>query len=91
MNTKGSVIIYGMMLGVLIIFLGLALGPSLQKITDDTMNATSGDTLGLDCTNTSISTFDKLTCNAVDITLPYFIGTVILIGGLIVTAKIIFA
>jgi hypothetical protein len=85
MNNKASVLIYGLILGLTVIVTALALAPSVQDFTDISMNATN-----MDCSNESISNFDKAACIAVDLNLFYFIGALILIGGIIVTAKIIF-
>ncbi len=90
MNKKGSVVIYGLCLGLLIIILALALAPVVKNLTDGARNETSGDTVGLDCDNDSISNFDKGACVATDLTLFYFIGSLIFIGGLIITSKIVF-
>lgn len=91
MNKRGSVVIYTLMLGMVVIFLALALAPPVQDFVITAMNETSGDTQGLDCTNDSISNFDKATCIAVDLTLFYYIGALIFIGGLIITAKVVFS
>jgi hypothetical protein len=85
MNKKGSIIIYGLMLGMTVIILALALAPAVQDFTNTTMSAEN-----LDCDNESISNFDKGSCVAVDLGLFYFIGALILIGGSLVGAKIIF-
>lgn len=90
MNKQGSVVIYGMMVGITIIILALALAPSVGFFTDSAMNATVGDTVGLDCDNSSISNFDKATCTVVDINIFWFIGALILIGGGFFVVKIIF-
>ncbi len=90
MNKKGSVVIYGLCLGLLVLILALALAPSVQYTTDSAMNATSGDTTGLDCDNSSISNFNKATCVATDISLFWFIGSLIFIAGVIITSKIVF-
>lgn len=84
MNNKGSVLFYGLMLGLTIIILGMALAPAVLESTNSTMS-------NIDCSNSSISNFDKATCIATDITLPYFIGTLVLIGGAVITARIIFS
>ena len=91
MNNRGSVVIYGLMLGMLIIILALALAPAVQDFTTEAMNQTVGDKAGLDCSNESISNFDKGACISVDLTLFYFIGSLIFIGGLILTSRIIFS
>jgi Trk-type K+ transport system membrane component len=89
MNKKASVVIYTLMLGMVIIILALALAPSIQDSTTAAMNESSGDTQGLDCTNASISSFDKAACIATDLTLFYFVGVLVFIGGLIITAKVV--
>ncbi len=89
-NKKASVIVYSLMLGLLIMILALALAPAVIESTTGAMNASSGDTQGLDCTNESISSFDKASCIAVDLSAFYFIGALIFISGLIITAKVTF-
>lgn len=91
MNKQGSVAIYALMIGLVIIILALALAPAVKESTDTAMNASSGDTAGLDCNNESISSFYKAACIGTDLTLFYFIGSLIFIGGIIVTAKITFS
>lgn len=90
MNKKASVVVYTLMLGMIIIILALALAPPVQDFVNSAMNASSGDTQGLDCTNESISSFDKATCIATDLTLFYFIGALVFVGGLIITSKVAF-
>jgi hypothetical protein len=90
MNNSGSVVLYGMMLGILIIILALALAPSVRDFTKTAMNNTDGDTVGLDCNNASISNYDKGTCIITDSINFYFIGALILIGGGFFTYKILF-
>ena len=89
MNNRGSVVIYGMMVGLLVILLALFLAPSISEFTRDAMNQTDGDNYGLDCDNSSVSNYIKATCVATDLTLFYFIGAVTLIGGAFFTMKII--
>jgi len=83
MNKKGSIIMYGMMLGMVVIILALALAPATKSFTDAAMTS-------MDCSNESISNFYKASCVAVDLGFFQFIGYLILIGGTLVTAKIIF-
>ena len=90
MNKKGQVVFYGMMVGLAVIILALALAPAVQQVTTDARNVTNGDTLGLDCSNSSISNYDKAACYTTDFSLFYIIGSIILIGGGIIVAKIIF-
>lgn len=79
----------GIMLGLVIIILGLALAPAGKEIVGDSMNNTVGDTLGLDCSNDSISNFDKGACVVTDFSQFYFFGGLILIGGAIVVGRIL--
>lgn len=88
MNIKGQVIIYGFMLGVVVILLALAIAGPFKIITTNAQNQTS-EIGGMDCSNESISNFDKLNCLAVDLSLPYVIGAFLAIGGIIFTAKIL--
>jgi hypothetical protein len=83
MNKKGSVLLYGMMLGLTILILALALAPSTTEFATTARQS-------LDCTNSSISRFDKATCYATDLSPFYFIGGLIFIAGAIVTSKILF-
>lgn len=90
MNSKGQIFGYSLMLGITVIVLALALAPVGKSFIDSAMNTTVGDTLGLDCSNESISNFDKGTCVITDFSLVYFFGGLILIGGGIIASKIIF-
>lgn len=87
MNRKGSVLIYMMMLGVLVILLALWLAPSVQDFVDEARN----ETTGLDCSNSTISNYNKATCLVLDLNMFYFIGALIFIGGVIIVGRVIFA
>lgn len=89
-NKKGQVWAYALMLGLTIIILALALAPAANNFISSTMNETTGDLVGLDCSNESISNFDRAACVVTDYSIFYFIGGLILIGGIVVTARIIF-
>ena len=89
-NKKGTYLLYGFMLGMVIIILALALAPAMSQFTGDAMNVSVGDDIGLNCSYDNISNFDKATCIATDMTLFYFIGFLICLGGAVVTAKFIF-
>jgi len=88
MNKKGQVWAYAMMLSLTIVVLALALAPAGQSVIDDTLNATVGDTLGLDCANVNISNFQKGTCVIADFSSAYFFGGLIFIGLAVLTARI---
>jgi len=91
MNSKGSVMIYSIMLALVVIILTMALAPVGKSFIDSAMNKTVGDTVGLDCSNSSISNFDKATCVVTDFSLFYFFGGLIFIAGLVITGRIIFS
>ena len=91
MNKKGQVGLwaFALMLGITVVILALAMAPSGQDVANETMSASAGDTLGLDCANDSISNFQKGTCIITDFSMFYFFGALILIGGGLIVAKII--
>jgi len=88
MNKKGQVMFYSISLGLVIIILGLALASSGKSIIDSTMNASTGDFIGLDCSNESVSNFVKGACVVADFSLFYFFGGIILIGLAVIGANI---
>jgi hypothetical protein len=89
-NKKSQILIYGLMLSVTIIILAMAIAPAISESSETARNVTNGDTIGLDCTNSSISNFDKATCVVTDINTFYFVGSLIMIGGIVLISKIIF-
>lgn len=91
MDSKGSILIYGLMLSIVIIIMALALSPAVSEATTNARNVTVGDTLGMDCSNSTISDFNKATCVVTDLSLFYFIASLIFIAGGILTAKIVFS
>jgi hypothetical protein len=92
MNDKGSYVIYTFMVGMVVLLLALALAPAISDFTQDAMNVTDGDDIGLNCSYTAnISNFDRAACIAVDLSLFYFIGFLICLAGAIVTAKFAFS
>jgi len=90
MNKSGSVVLFTMSLGIVIIILALALAPAVVEFTGTAMNETAGDIQGLDCNNESINNFNRAACLATDLTPFYFLGALIFIGGIIITAKVKF-
>ena len=89
-NKRGSYVIYGLMVGLVIIILALALAPAVAQFTNDARNITDGDDVGLNCSYTNnISSFDRAACIATDLTLFYFIAFLIFIAGAVVTAKFV--
>jgi len=91
MEKKGSVLIYGIMLGLVIIILALALAPTVSQFTTTAMNESSDNQIGLNCSSDTISNFDKAACVVVDLNLFYFIAGLIFIAGAVITAKIVFS
>jgi len=89
-NKKGQIAFYGLMLGMVVIILALALAPAGKSVIDSAMDASTADLIGLDCDNASISNFTKGTCRIVDFSLAYFFGGILLIGGAIITARFAF-
>ena len=89
MNKSGQVQIYAFMIGIAVLVLALALAPAIKESIDNARNETVGDFIGMDCGNESISNFQKAGCLASDLTMFYFIGTLIFIVGAIVTAGIV--
>ena len=75
MNKKGQVALVNIMIGLVFIFCGLLFINPIKVVLTDVMSSTQ-----LDCSNSSISDGQKLTCLATDIILPYFIIVVIGIG-----------
>lgn len=90
---RGQVLVYGFMIAVTLIVLTLAIAPTLKNRTDNARNLTSseGEILGLDCSNSSISTFNKAACTSTDMTLFLFVGGMIFLAGAIITARVIFS
>ncbi len=90
MNRIGQLFFFTLMLAVVVIILMLALAPIVLEFTSDARNATiNGQTTGLDCGNSSISDFDNAACIVTDLTLPYFIGILLAIGGAMIGARLI--
>lgn len=90
MNKRGSFVVYGLMVGLVLIILALALAPAISQFTTAAMNISHGDTVGLNCSYDNISNFDKAACVATDLTLFYFIAFLIFLAGAVVTAKFVF-
>jgi len=72
------------MIFVVILILALAFAPGLKSQGETIRNSEN-----LDCSNSSISTFNKATCTVTDISLFYFIGGLIFLAGAIATARVV--
>ena len=89
MDSQGQVFFVTMMVALVFIILGLSFAPVIKEFTDDARNSTSDTRVGLDCSNSSISDYDKANCLFVDYMNPYFVGFLIFAAGAIITAKLI--
>jgi hypothetical protein len=87
MNNKGQVVFFGLMLGVLVVVIALALVPTLKTFVDDARSPTSDTAVGLDCDNETISDYQKSQCVITDLSLPYFFLGLIGIALLVIGAK----
>lgn len=83
-NKKGQVGIVAFMLGLTIIIVALSFAPGVKTQVDTSMNADN-----LDCDNSTISNFNKISCLAVDMNIPLVVGGFIFIGGAIILARIV--
>ncbi|KKM72723.1 hypothetical protein LCGC14_1417670 [marine sediment metagenome] len=83
MNNKGQMLIFGFMMMMAIIVLIMGVAPAGQDVLNLTMSSDN-----MDCDNSSISTFDKTACVAVDMGMFYFlIGLVALAFAVFVGGK----
>jgi len=83
-NKKGQAALVGLMIGIAIFMLAMIfIAPLADVITE--VRGTSQ----LDCSNTTISDGEKMTCLVVDLFLPYFIAIVIAVGGAYMSARFI--
>jgi len=90
MNNNGQVFFYTLMLGILVIVIALALAGPVKDIVDSARNQTTDEgQLGLDCSNSSISTYDKGACIISDLSIFHFISSLIFIAGAVITAKLV--
>jgi len=91
MNNNGQVFFYSLMLGILLIVLALALAGPTKDFVDSARNTTTDEgQAGLDCGNSSISTYDKGACVVADLSIFHFAGGIIFIAGAVISAKLIF-
>lgn len=82
MNKKGNIGI-SIIVAIMIFMVGTVTVNILKPEID---NARAAD--ALDCSNISISDGTKLTCLAVDATVPYFIVVVLAAAGGMITARL---
>lgn len=89
MNNKGQYAIYTLMIGIVVLILALAFAPALKSFVDTARLPSTNESIGLDCTNNSISDFDKATCVTTDLYLPYFILGLVGLALIIIGAKVV--
>ena len=81
MNKKGGVF-FGFIFAFFILLLGFWMIPFVKDMATDSRT-------DLDCTNSSISNGEKVTCLGVDGVIPAFIISLVLIGGGAVVLKLV--
>lgn len=85
MNKKAQMSLgIAIVIAILIFLMGIPV-INILKPEIDTARGSSG----LDCTNTSITDGNRLTCLGVDIVLPYFIWIVLASAGGVVIARFV--
>lgn len=83
MNKRGQIIFVTFMIAVVVIVLALAFAFPVKEATTNARTT-------MDCSNASISDYDKAGCLASDLTLFYVIGGMIFIAGVVMTARVVF-
>lgn len=73
---------YLLMIAIILFILGFALAPSLTI-------SSAGISSDMNCSNTSISTDDKVTCTVIDLIAPTIIGLVFAFGGMALFARFV--
>lgn len=86
-NKKGQVVFFVLMLGILIVVVSFGLVPAVKTFVDDARSPSTNSSVGLDCSNDSISDYKKSQCVITDLSLPYFFLGLIGIALLIIFAK----
>lgn len=82
---RGQSLGIAIILAIMIFLMGI---PVINILKPEVATAVGAN--GLDCANTSISDGNRLTCLAVDLTIPYFIWIVIsAVGGLVISRFLI--
>lgn len=85
---RGQVSLVTLMIGIVVFILVLAFAPVVKEFNDNARNVSSNTQVGLDCSNASISDFDKANCIASDGIGVYFVGFLMLFAGAIIASKI---
>jgi len=85
MNNRGQTIFMAILIGVIIFAFGML---AMNFIKDDITIATNSN--NLDCNNVSITDGAKITCLAMDATIPYLFLLIISAAGGLIAAKLAF-
>ena len=88
LNGRGQVFFYTFMLAIVVIVLAVAFAFPIKQTADEAMNASTVNSVGLDCSNSSITNAQKGQCILVDLTTPYFVIGLIAIAGIILGARV---
>ena len=83
MNVRGQAVFVSLMIGIVIIVLALAFAFPVKE-------ATTNARADMNCSDSTISNFDKAGCLASDLTLFYVIGGALAIAGLVIGSRVIF-
>jgi hypothetical protein len=84
MNNKGQAVFVALMIGIVVIVLVLAFAFPVKE-------ATTNARADMNCSDTTISNFDKAGCLASDLTLFYIIAGGLAIAGIVIGSRIAFA
>lgn len=91
-NKKAQTWAYGIMLGITVIVLVLALAFPIKQGVDNARNESSEsggiENIGMNCSTTT-DNFVKAGCYVTDLSPFYFVGSVIFIAGAIILAKVV--
>ena len=83
MDIRGSVYFVILMLFVLFVFFAVGIAPALIQFSGEART-------NLDCSNTSISYYDKSSCLLIDVIPPYFVGVILALGGALLGLKYLY-
>jgi len=92
MNHNGQTVFLTFMLFIIVIILALSLA---KPISDFTITARNDTSSGLGCDNATrmanetTGLFDQGTCLILDLYLPYFIGFLVAMAGMVIGAKLL--
>jgi hypothetical protein len=83
MNNKGQIMLVALMVGVVIIILALAFAGPTKQFVDGARG-----TDGLNCSSNLLDKYYQADCVATDLLTPAFIGFLIVLGGIIIIARL---